>query len=242
MESNKLAILDSNLPLRAYPKGKLDEALNTQFKFWLANLLSIKADNEAKLDLAIPMIKDLFWSLGISEVKKAFEMYALGKLNLEPKSNYLDIVLVGQIFKEYKVQRVVPKKQLPAPTISDEEKQKLISIAFKKCIDYYEEKRNILDGYIIFLYDLFYDDGFLPTDKESKIKAYNDAKTILEMMTTEERVSLDQHYEIKEIRQELLKKKSPMVISKAKEITVLKFLRVTYRDENKIKELKLKYC
>lgn len=241
MESNKLAILDSNLPLRAYPTSKLDEALNTHFKFWLANLLSIKADNEAKLDLAIPMIKELFWSLGISEIKKAFEMYALGKLNLEPKSNYLDVVLVGRIFKEYKIQRVIPKKQIPVSTISEKEKQKLISAAFKKCIDYYEEKQNILDGYILFIYDLFYDDGFLPNDKDSKIKAINDAKKILEMETLVENKTLTQHNLIKEIRQELQKKSSPMVISKAKEIIVLKFLRVTYRDENKVKKLKLKY-
>ncbi|MCP4054348.1 MAG: hypothetical protein GY739_15070, partial [Mesoflavibacter sp.] len=44
MESNKLAVLDNSLPLKAYPEKDLNTLLETQFKFWLSNLLSLKAD------------------------------------------------------------------------------------------------------------------------------------------------------------------------------------------------------
>ena len=241
MESNKLAILDNKLPLRAYPEKKLNEILNTSFKFWLANLLSIKADNEQKLDLAIPIIKDLFWSLGLNETKKAFEMYALGKLNLIPKSNYMDIVLVGQIFNEYKSQKVGVKKAIPPPTISEEEKQRLISNGMKKCLEYWNKTETILDGYLQFLYDIFYEDGFLPNDKEIKIKAYNDAKFLLSMKTSKKAKNVKEHNQIKEFAQEITKKNSPSVILKAKELMVMRFLRETYRNESLVNDLKTRY-
>jgi len=102
MESNKLTVLENKLPFRAYPENELDKVLETVFKYWLANLLSIKADNEEKLNLAIPAIKNHFWSLGFDEVKKAFEMYADGKLSTKPIPNYFDRILVGQIFNDYR--------------------------------------------------------------------------------------------------------------------------------------------
>ena len=42
----ELAIFEKNLPLRAYTPNDLDTFLDTQFKFWIANLLSLKADKE----------------------------------------------------------------------------------------------------------------------------------------------------------------------------------------------------
>lgn len=98
----KLSVLNNKLPLKAYPEKDLDLILNTKFKFWLSNLLSIKAENEDKVDLAIPIIKRKFKSLGFEEVSKAFEMYALGELSIKPISNHFDLILVGQVFNCYK--------------------------------------------------------------------------------------------------------------------------------------------
>jgi len=118
--SNKLAKLESNLPLRAFPEKNLDEVLNTVFKLWLADLLSISGENENKMNLAIGAIKDLFWSLGLSEIKNAFELYAQGRLGIVPKSNYIDIILVGQVFKAYKD---FTKSKVKAP-MDKEQKEK----------------------------------------------------------------------------------------------------------------------
>jgi hypothetical protein len=74
-------------------------------------LLSLKEDKEEPLDNSIKVIKKKFWSLGLSEIKKAFEMYALGDLNIKPISNHIDPILVGQIFNAYKNEiKTKPKK------------------------------------------------------------------------------------------------------------------------------------
>ena len=107
----ELLVLNNKLPLKAYPEKDLDQLLTTQFKYWLGKLLNMKEGSEEKVDDAIQAIKKKFWSLGLDEIQTAFEMYALGELGLTPKSNYLDVILVGQIFNAYKKQqRTKPKK------------------------------------------------------------------------------------------------------------------------------------
>lgn len=240
MESNKIAILDKKLPLRAYPENDLNTVLQTSFKYWLATLLSIKADNEEKLDNALPAIKKHFWSLGLNEIKKAFEMYADGELITKPIPNYFDRILVGQIFKEYKQQKPIIKK-VPKTTINEEEKVMHVRNGMIKCFKEYEEKEIILDGYVMFLYDIFYEDGYLPKDKKSKNKAYNDAKLALEIQAQQKPNSLNEHYKIKDLKKSLLQNISHKVVRKAKEMIVSKFLRETYRNEESVKALKNKY-
>lgn len=98
----ELAILENKLPLKAYPEKNIDDILETKFKYWLSNLLSIKPDKEENMDNAIKAIKMKFWSLGLFEIKACFTMYALGELDIEPRSNHIDVILVGQIFNAYK--------------------------------------------------------------------------------------------------------------------------------------------
>ncbi|MCP4054349.1 MAG: hypothetical protein GY739_15075, partial [Mesoflavibacter sp.] len=103
-ESNKLAVLDNSLPLKAYPEKDLNTLLETQFKFWLSNLLSLKADQNDKVNNALPAIKKHCWSMGLDKVKKMFEMYIDSELSIKPMSNHFDRVLVGQIYQAYKSQ------------------------------------------------------------------------------------------------------------------------------------------
>lgn len=236
-----LVKITNKLPLKAYPEDKLNELILTQFTVWVANLLSLTDEASAnKLEMALPAIKTHCWSLGFDEIKKMFEMYADSKLSIKPLPNYFDRILLGKIVDAYKEQKVVIKKVVVSE-ITETEKQKLIASGLKKCFDNYEENKDILDGYLFFMYDIFYEDGYLPTDKASKLKAFEDAKLFLSMQTNVKSNSLNDHYKIKEIKRELIKDRSAMVINKAKEMVVLKFLRLTYRDENKVKELKLKY-
>lgn len=175
MESNKLAIIDNKLPLKAYPEQKIDEVLNTIFKFWLANLLSIKADNEQKLDLALTAVKKHFWSLGLNEVKKAFEMYAYGQLRTKPVSNHIDIILVGTIFNEYKEQKVVPKKE-PNPIKDVEE---VTNIQLYKFFKAYFITGLVNDCYVESAYKWLDENGFLELTKEEKLKYMEDAEVMI---------------------------------------------------------------
>lgn len=126
--------------------------------------------------------------------------------------------------------------------LSDYDKKKLIHSGMKKCIEYYDKNFKILDGYIFFLYDIFYDDGFLPKDKETKEKFYNDAKTFLEMhYDTLKTKSKAEYTQLKEDKENIKQPKSSNVIKQAKQMMVEKFLRETYRSDELIKELKTKY-
>ena len=40
--------------------------------------------------------------MGFAEIQKMFEMYADSKLDIEPKANYFDRVLLGKIVAEYR--------------------------------------------------------------------------------------------------------------------------------------------
>ena len=115
----ELVIKNPVIPIKAIPEKSLDEFLYTKFKFWLANLLSLKSDQEQKIDEALKGVKKHFWSLGLGEIKKVFEMYADSELNLTPVSNHIDRVLVGQIFEAYKQH----KKTKPVKKDVDKEKQ-----------------------------------------------------------------------------------------------------------------------
>jgi hypothetical protein len=168
MESNKIAVLDKKLPLRAYPEKMLNDVLETSFKFWLANLLSIKADNEQKLDSALPAIKKHFWSLGLNEIKKAFEMYADGELITKPIPNYFDRILVGHIFKEYKQQKPIVKKEIKMPEPTEEQKELIVYEGLIFCYDNWYQTKDIINGQV-WVHDHLMELGLLEfTDDQKK--------------------------------------------------------------------------
>lgn len=167
-ESNRIAILENKMPLKGYPEGKLDSVLSTVFKFWLSKLLSIKAENEEKLDSALPYIKQFFWSLGMHEVKKAFEMYALGQLSIKPISNYFDIILVGQIFNEYKMHQ----RQTNTKTM-DYDKENKDYVYCIQAFDYFAQN-GALPEQAAWLYEYLTDaKGILSVSKREKQQSYN---------------------------------------------------------------------
>lgn len=225
---------------------------NTLMEFLLKTIsetyvkCGIKTDS-GELSVNTKLFKEelkMFPYITIKELKKAFSD---GYKEKYGKYYGLSVkTFVGWL--DYYVQNVrnedlnsLKKIRPPRTEISEKEKQQLITQGLKKCFAEYEKNGSILDGYLFFLYDIFYEDGFLAKDKESKIKAVSDAKTFFELQLHNKANSLNEHYKNKEIRQELSKEDSPMIINKAKEMIVLKFLRITYRHEHDVKLLKNKY-
>ncbi len=189
--SNELTVLDNKMPLRGYPEPKLDEALKTVFKFWLAKLLSIKAENEEKLDSALPAIKTHFWSLGMNDVKKAFEMYADGQLSTKPRSNHIDRILVGQIFNDYKMSQ----RQVNKPTAEfDKDAQDFLYCV--TAFDYFNQNTALPEA-AVWLYEYLTEKGILSVSKREKQRAYNLALEKYEnkdMATLKSKLWLVEHY------------------------------------------------
>ena len=135
--------------LREMNPETLEEILKTKFKYFLSNLLSLSEDKEEGLNNAIKAIKTHCIGTTLSEVKKAFEMYANSELDIIPISNHIDYILVGKIFNEFKKLRTRPKekKQLPEATISEEEKELIVYSGVVNCFDSYFQYKIIDDGY-----------------------------------------------------------------------------------------------
>lgn len=212
MESNKLTIFDNTIPIKAIPEKSLDQMLHTQFMFWLANLLSLKSDSEEKVLNALPAIKKHFWSLGMHEVKKAFEMYADGELRTQPRSNYFDRVLVGQIFKEYREIKPRKKKEIVMPQPTEEEKALLIYEGCLNCYEEWKQTKHIIDGYI-WVHDHLMDNGKLDFNDDEKKAMWSLAKKRLE-----EKSKSMEYQAGKELLRELEKKNSAVRVIEYKKI------------------------
>lgn len=136
------------------------------------------------------------------------------------------------------------KKNRPKPKneMSEREKRLLIISGMNKCISFYEENTDILEGYELFLYDVLLDDGFITVSKEEKIKSYEDAKEFLQMTYGVKKTKTKAEFDkLKADLENIEKPKSPIVVKKAKEFIVRRFLRETFRVNDKIVALKNKY-
>ena len=187
----------------------------------------------------------IFPYITIKELKKCFsdgykERY--GKyygLSVKTFIGWIDYYIQNVRNEDLNKLKISNTKKVELP---DAEKSRLIRSGMKKCIDFYESDRKILDDYGVFLYMNFEDDGFLIVDDETKIKFYNDALEFLRMQFQGAKaITRSDFSDIKEKKKEIEKPKSPVVIKQAKEMIVEKFLRETYNDENKVDKLKQKY-
>lgn len=169
---SNIVTFEKNLPLKAYQEKDLDAFLATKFKFWIANLLSLKSDKEQGYDASVGAIKKLFWSVGVSEMKKAFEMYALGELGIEPVSNHIDIILVGKIHRAYK-DYLRANDNRPKKTEKEIKMEQDIIDAISQ-YNYFLE-RDKLDENSAWVYTFLNGIGILEDYGDVKIKAFNKA-------------------------------------------------------------------
>ena len=205
--------------------------MGTVFKYWLANLLSIKADNEEKLDNALQSIKKHFWSLGIDEVKKAFEMYADGELSILPRPNYFDRILVGQIFKEYRQLKPIKKPKIKEIEMTQEEKDNLTFMGVVNCFDEFIQTKSIIDGYV-WVYDHLQDLKIINFSDNEKRKQMPIAKERL-ILESKQEMTLNEY---KSFMGDLEnKRKDQAVINKAKKMLLERFF---FRVHTKSKHIK----
>lgn len=125
-----LQIKNSSVPLRGWAQNDLDKFLQTDFKIWLASTFRIKTENAVGLNAALEGVKSHCWSMGFGEIKKAFELYADSKLNLEPVSGFMDRILVGKIIKAYKDNLPTSKTPVIEPKeVSEKERNEIMEKA-----------------------------------------------------------------------------------------------------------------
>jgi len=162
-----LVIKYPNVPLRSIPEQELNTIVLTKFMPWVIDLLSLTGEKSAdRLEVALPALKTHCWSMGFDEIKKMFEMYADGKLSMQPKSNYFDRILLGQIFNDYKKQLPSHKNPKPETYISDDEKEFLWITFIVNCFEQYKHDGKMLTGFTE-VYKHFYEfDKFPKHDTE----------------------------------------------------------------------------
>jgi len=173
--------LENPMPIKAIPEDLLQRIFFGQkgqkdkntFVEWVSNLLSLyDRQSVDRLEYAVPAIIKLCWSMGMPEIIKMFEMYADNELGLQPRSNYFDRILVGNIFNAYKAiekSRVV-KKEVEPLEISEDDKR---NYAYANCIisfDNYKQER-IMDKSDWTVYDELDSRKLLDFTKKEKLEA-----------------------------------------------------------------------
>ena len=118
------------VPIHALP----EEILNKQIfdlGDWMQGVLSLRGEESMKrLEILLPQIKKTAKGISIREIKTAFDLYLDNKLTIEPRDNYLTLILFNKVIKEYKDR--LPKKTKVIQEMSEEEKHKLNEEAYKR--------------------------------------------------------------------------------------------------------------
>ena len=168
-EENKVAlVLDNTKSLREYEESDLTKALIYHFMPWVSRLLSLTGETSAdRLEVALPAIRTQCIGMGFPEVKKMFEMYVDGKLKIEPRANYFDRILLGNIVSSYKRYKNQSKSfSVVESNISEEENDKALNNMLTEAIFKYQSDRTIDN---VKIYDYLHKKGSLPYH-DSKFK------------------------------------------------------------------------
>lgn len=172
---DKYPELNKKLPLRAYPEKEYNFMIYEAFLPWLSNLLSLTGESSAeRLKTALPSIKDHCLGMGFDEIRKMFELYADGKLNLEPIPNYFDRMQLGKIVNAYRSQKK-PKK-MENGWYTQSEIDQLNESAVERVEKEYNETGAIKKNEH-HVYDFLDESGRINFSKEDKWRAFEQAKT-----------------------------------------------------------------
>lgn len=164
----ELTDLNKSIPIKAIPSESLEKILHTEVKYWLSNLLAMSSEKEESVNNALEAIKFHCWGMGLNEVKKAFEMYANGLLSIDPRSNYLDYILVSKIMNEYKHKKPKKKTMIIEEKLTKEEKENVVYLGVISFYDAWVQDRFVKNPFV-WVHDYLMKLGVLNfTDKEKK--------------------------------------------------------------------------
>lgn len=204
--------------------------------------------NLVKREIA-EMISSRFKNLSFDEMYYAFKLERYGVYEEKTEHygrisvDYVSAVMNKYVEYKQKIKRdynISTQKSLPAPSISEEEKQRLVNQAVVNMFMYFQEHSVCDPDRVTNVYNILYDMGYLPTDKEYKRKKYADAQVLC---ISNETAILPQ-YRVRSVAkaiEDFKKERNPEVISKAKELVLSEFFRKMFRDENSLNEFKVKF-
>lgn len=99
------------MPYKALPE-EVRTKKTLELGVWLDRMLSLTGDMSTKrLEVLLPMIKDHAWNYSTKEIKEAFTAYVTGKLAIEPRENYLSVILFNKVMNLYRESIMVHKKK-----------------------------------------------------------------------------------------------------------------------------------
>lgn len=145
---------------------------------WLDGLLSLQGETSAKrLEVLLPMVDEFCWSISIEEIRKAFMKYIKGELpGLEPRTNYLDVILFGKVINAYKQHRTRRPEKLPEPEMTQDEKDAITADGALRSYNEYKELGMVLPGNS-HIYDYLLEKGFLKPSENYLDSVRIEAKT-----------------------------------------------------------------
>ena len=227
MELMELTIKYPNLPLRAYQKEQLENQIEA-LQAWLTNLLGLSGVESAKrLVIASEALKEQCIGMGFAEIQKMFEMYADSKLDIEPKTNYFDRVLLGKIVAEYRKYNMRKPKQHQIPEISDQEKKEIDDQILKDQEAYFK-KHGVVNPDQWYAYDILDKRGLINLSLEEKKEIYADALEILKLEAhTKKTSSREDHQKNKNLLELLNQGKGAKI--KAKELSLQQYYQKKFK-------------
>lgn len=233
--------------------------LSKALSIWITQtslILGIKEpiSNINKKDV-VEMIVTEYKALSVDELYYAFKLERYGKLepkikgegNIVSHFQMFNAEYVGKVLRKYrewkrdKLNQHNIEVKAEAVTVTQKEKQYWINRGVISCVDYFLENREIEEGKA-FVYDILFDDGYLPKDNEYKKEKYKEAQECLRFeLSNKKAKSRSEKNKIKEAIVNIENKSNSKVVSKAKILILNSFFRDLTKDVNKLKEFKDKY-
>lgn len=171
-----------------------------EFGELLQRILNLSGEKSMEnLEAILILLKDLAQGLTFQELQKAFSMYAKGKMSIEPRSNYLDVIHFSKIVNEY--QKTFKRNNTNKPLLKiekmDPEETELIMIEVEDRIKKEYNQNGSITSICNHLYDWLFENKKLPEEKEYKIKIYKEAKIIAKKeLENEARGDYDKHRQL----------------------------------------------
>lgn len=238
----------SQIKIREADGYELNKAFS-HFLIDITNRLGIK-DAVSSRDKAemLELILTKYKNLSFDEIKYAFKMERFGNLGERIEHYQLfNSEFISKILDKYvdwkrkiKLEHNISEINKPK-TVTEAEKQYWINRGVTECLDYYEMNESIMDGKL-YVYDIFYDLGYLPTDIAYKTKIKKDALEVIEFeQASIKPTTVAERTQIANILEDIKKPKSGIVISKCKELVLLEFFRKIFKDQDQLEKIRKEF-